>query len=307
MLSAIDLFCGGGGFSEGARWAGLHVTHAFDDWSEGLDCHEANHKYCEHHLVDLNVFDPRNMAEGYDVLLASPPCTGHTKARGKEGNEHGFQRDLSWVVNDWVAEHRPKAFVVENVPEMMRKWKDWGMWCYELRGFGYGLGWTVIDAADCGVPQNRKRLIVVGVRGADDFMMVPPKLPKHLHAPFYPIVRWDEGKWSSVEGKAESTLVKVRYARHHGWQRFLVPYYGGQSNARSLQRPIGTITTRDRFAVVDGDRMRTLLVEECRDAMGFPPDYLLPDKATMARKVLGNAVCPAVSKKVLEMVKEMIA
>ena len=68
---------------------------------------------------------------------------------------------------------------------------------------------------------------------------------------------------------------------------------------RSLDRPIGTITTRARWAVVDHDRMRMLTVRENRVAMGFPDHYLLPDSGTLAIHQLGNAVPPAMIKHII--------
>ena len=73
---------------------------------------------------------------------------------------------------------------------------------------------------------------------------------------------------------------------------------------RSLDRPIGTITTRDRWAIVDGDRMRMLSAHECRAAMGFPADYILPDQHRLAVHMLGNAVCPPVARDVINAIRE---
>ena len=64
---------------------------------------------------------------------------------------------------------------------------------------------------------------------------------------------------------------------------------------RSIHRPVGTITTRDRWAVIEGDRMRMLAVPEARGAMSFPPSYVLPSVHRDAMHLLGNAVCPVVA------------
>jgi site-specific DNA-cytosine methylase len=73
---------------------------------------------------------------------------------------------------------------------------------------------------------------------------------------------------------------------------------------RSLHRPIGTITTRDRHAVIDGERMRMLSVPEARAAMGFPASYVLPDNQRTAMHMLGNAVCPPVARDVINAIRE---
>lgn len=76
--------------------------------------------------------------------------------------------------------------------------------------------------------------------------------------------------------------------------RFLAPFYGSGSGetGRTLQRPIGTLTTRARWAVIDGERMRMVSATEGRKLMGFPDDYRLPANEATAWHLLGNAVCP---------------
>ena len=66
-----------------------------------------------------------------------------------------------------------------------------------------------------------------------------------------------------------------------------------------MDRPVGTITTRDRWAVIDGDCMRMLSVNECRKAMGFPDGYHLPASNKDAMHMLGNAVVPLVARDVI--------
>ena len=85
-----------------------------------------------------------------------------------------------------------------------------------------------------------------------------------------------------------------------------MPYYGSGSGltGRSLERPLGTVTTRDRWALVDGDRMRMLQPPEYRAIMGFPDDYVLPRQRNLAIHLLGNAVCPAVAHDLVVALKE---
>ena len=86
----------------------------------------------------------------------------------------------------------------------------------------------------------------------------------------------------------------------------MAPYYGSGSGetGRSLNRPLGTITTRDRWSVIDGDRMRMLTAHECRAAMGFPDDYRLPGQHREAVHLLGNAVCPPVAADLIHAIRE---
>jgi DNA (cytosine-5)-methyltransferase 1 len=85
-----------------------------------------------------------------------------------------------------------------------------------------------------------------------------------------------------------------------------MPYNGRGSGltGRSLARPIGTVTAADRWAVVDGDRMRMLAVDELRAAMGFREGYALPAQRCHATMMLGNAIVPAVAESAVRAVME---
>jgi len=73
---------------------------------------------------------------------------------------------------------------------------------------------------------------------------------------------------------------------------------------RSLDRPIGTITTKARWALIHWDKMRMLTIAEQKKAMGFPDDYKLPKAQYKAIHLLGNAVPPAMPKHFIEQIRQ---
>ena len=83
-----------------------------------------------------------------------------------------------------------------------------------------------------------------------------------------------------------------------------MPYYGSGSGltGRSLDRPIGTITTLDRWALVRGDEMRMLSANEALSAMSFPADTLRPDNHRLTMHMAGNAVPPLAGQRIIEAV-----
>lgn len=87
--------------------------------------------------------------------------------------------------------------------------------------------------------------------------------------------------------------------------RSRAPFYGSGSGltGRSLARPIGTITTRDRWALVDGDRMRMLTADECLRAMSFPEGTHRPDDHRLTVHMAGNAVPPLAGARIIEAVR----
>lgn len=299
-VRAIDLFAGAGGFSTGASMAGCRVVWAADHWPDAVSIHASNHPNTVHACQDLHQTDWTTVP-AHDLLLASPACQGHSKARGKERPHHDAQRSTAWAVTSACEAHRPAAFIVENVPEFSR-WTLYPAWCAAMNALGYALAPNIIDAADHGVPQHRRRLFIVGTRSQHPIEL---KLEKRPYVPASTVIDFSAGKWSDINrpGRSAHTLARIKAgAKEHG-QRFLMAYYGNEHGGRSLDRPIGTITTRDRYAVIDGDRMRMVSVDESRRFMSFPDDYKLPTQARAATHMLGNAVPPKMAHAVIEALK----
>lgn len=293
-LTAIDLFAGAGGFSAGAAMAGARVAWAANHWPLAVQWHSANHPGTQHACQDLQQADFRD-APAHDLLLASPACQGHSRARGTDKPHHDTQRATAWAVVTCLEVHRPHAAIVENVPEFAQ-WQLYPAWCSAMQALGYALAPMVLDAADHGVPQHRRRLFVVATRSRQPVQL---RLPKRPHRAAGSVIRLDTGRWTPVNrpGRSARTLARVVAGQQAHGPQCLVPYYGSGSGltGRSLHRPIGTLTTKARWAVVDGSRMRMVLASEGRELMGFPEGYRLPASQAQAWHLLGNAVCPIVA------------
>lgn len=300
-MKAIDLFAGAGGFSTGAVMAGCSVVWAANHWPAAVAVHADNHPDTAHACQDLQQANWLDVP-AHDLLMAAPACQGHSRAKGKERPHHDALRSTAWAVVSAAECHRPAVVLVENVPEFAA-WTLYPAWCAAMNALGYALAPMILDAADHGVAQHRRRLIIVGTRS---------QYP--LELTFAPservgcgqIIDFDAGNWTPVNkpGRAGATLARVAAGRAAHGSRFVTAYYGSETGGRSLSRPVGTITTRDRWAVIDGDRMRMLSVPECRRAMGFPDSYRLPERTKDAVMMLGNAVVPAVARDVINAIKE---
>lgn len=182
-IRAADLFCGAGGTSTGAARAvrslgGRLQLTAVNHWPVALETHSAMHPEAEHICADLESVRPREVVpEGrLDLLMASPTCTFHSRARGGRP-VHDQQRMDPWHVHRWCCELRVARLLVENVPEFV----DWGpcslvtgrpiqsrrgeyfrAWCDALRAIGFRLDWRVLNCADYGDPTTRQRFFLVG-------------------------------------------------------------------------------------------------------------------------------------------------
>lgn len=301
-MNTIDLFAGAGGFSTGAHMAGCNVVWAANHWQAAVEVHALNHPGAQHICQDLH--QARwEAVPAHELLLASPCCQGHSRARGKaSGNpQHDASRSTAWAVVSAAEYHRPAFAVVENVPEFLN-WALYPAWQAAMQALGYSLQPHIVDAADHGTPQHRERMFIVLAKSKAPLAL---NLPKRPHVPASSFVNFDAGKWQPIDkpGRAPATLARIAEGRRVHGHRFISSYYGNERGGRSLARPIGTITTRDRHAVVDGERMRMLSVPEARTAMGFPASYTLPTNQRLAMHLLGNAVCPPVARDVINAIK----
>ena len=283
--------------------AGVRVVWAANHWQAAVQVHANNHPQTVHVCQDLQQAD-WTQVPAHDLLLASPACQGHSRARGKERVHHDAMRATAWAVVSAAECHLPAFVLVENVPEFA-KWALYPAWCFAMSALGYALSPMILDAADHGVAQHRRRLFIACTRSKHPVQL---DLAQRAHVGAAQIIDFNAGRWSPIDkpGRSLATVSRIANGRASFGQRFVAPYFGSGSGltGRCLSRPLGTITTRDRWAVIDGDRMRMLSVDECRKAMGFPSSYQLPARGKDAMHMLGNAVVPVVACDVINALRK---
>lgn len=188
-LTCIDLFSGAGGMSEGFRSIGIEPIAALEAVAPFARTHQLNFPACATVVAKAEELAPgsferaANLRTSPDVIIGGPPCQtfstiGRAKIRhvSKHDPRHDPRNYLYKTFLDYVAYFKPKAFVLENVPQLRTKHK--GVLFDALIGtaseFGYDLHITVLNAAEHGVPQNRKRLFIVGTPPGASFGFPAP-------------------------------------------------------------------------------------------------------------------------------------
>jgi DNA (cytosine-5)-methyltransferase 1 len=309
-MRAIDLFCGAGGSSLGAAAAGVEIVAGFDVWPVAGSVYRANFPHARFYPCDLATLmesDIRVIRDDLgpvDLLLASPPCTDHSPARGAKPPSAGL--DLPWCVWAFARVFLPRWIVVENVVQM-RRWHGYRALLHALMRLGYRVCVRILDAADFAVPQRRKRLYVVCDREADPPEIVPRASER---IPAARVVDLNGYAYNPLytPRRAARTIERVERAlRALGRDvPFISVYYGSGPQWQTLDAPLRTVTTRGHFALVrpDGDgghEMRMLQADELRRAMSFPMWFDFGGcTRTDAMRLLGNAVCPPVMQAIVE-------
>ena len=188
---AIELFCGCGGMSTGFLDAGIQVAAGFDIDRRAVEAYRYNHEHrgsrgFETDVAGLSGPDILRFAAigRVDVLLAGPPCQPFSivgKRRGREDERANLVSDFVRL----ISELEPEAFVFENVPNLatIAGGEIFDDLCGKLRGLGYGLSAGVLAAADFGVPQTRRRLLMLVLKGRATACLPPATRGAGLLAP----------------------------------------------------------------------------------------------------------------------------
>lgn len=302
-MKAIDLFAGWGGFTEGAEQAGIEVVYAANHWPLAVRAHERNHPRTKHECQDLRQADFTRLP-AYDLLLASPACQGHSSASQPNRRQyHDAMRATAWAVIDCAEATAPRAVIVENVPAF-RQWQLFPVWMEALRCLGYVVNVRAVDATAYGVPQRRRRLIITGTR--KDVALATPRAI--IEPAFGPCLDLDgPGKWNPVSAASPNARARIAKGRANHGRRFLSQHVTGHPGV-PLNEPIRTLTTKDQWIIVDGNRYRSLTVRELARGMSFRDSYSWPADATRAECIqgIGNAVPPLVARGIVAELAEQL-
>jgi DNA (cytosine-5)-methyltransferase 1 len=167
-FNAIDLFAGCGGLSEGLRQAGFRTIAACEIDPVAVSTYRINHPEVHVFEGDIRKVDPAAIKkllnkEPLHLLAGCPPCQGFSSLRrlNKKKSVRDRRNSLVDEYYRFIEKLRPLTIMMENVPGLQNYFKFQNM-IRKLEKIGYRLDTAVVNVADYGVPQRRKRLIVVG-------------------------------------------------------------------------------------------------------------------------------------------------
>ncbi len=170
-FNAVDLFCGAGGLGIGLEAAGFKVVKAVDKWEPAIRTYNTNFD----HRAEVAALDWNSELPDADIYAGGPPCQGFSSAGRRAPGD--ARNTLVAVFAHLLTLHRPPAFIFENVEGFLTG--DKGRWVVDLLTplvrAGYCMSVRKVNAANYGVPQHRKRVIVVGGLGWN------PGLPEPSH------------------------------------------------------------------------------------------------------------------------------
>ncbi len=331
-LKAISLFSGAGGLDVGFERAGFRTVFANEYDHDAAEAWRINRPDNANVMIEGDIYDHMNDLRAFsdiDVIYGGPPCQGFSVAGKMDPNDERSQ--LVWMFMDAVAIVYPKAFVMENVAALgtLEKWKsvrDGIM----ARGneLGYDVSYKVHHTPDYGVPENRDRIIFLGIQhGLGSFEAFYKALDNHKATPVSAReVILSAGVFGS-KANPQTCTANVSLASHPVMRRS--PYAGMLVNgagrpidlngiAPTLPASMGGNKTPivDEVSLHDASvpnwfetyhagliagtvtpdttivpkTIRRLTIKECAAIQTFPEDYQFSGRKTKQYKQIGNAV-----------------
>lgn len=278
-MKAVDLFCGCGGMSLGFQNANFEIMEAFDNWEPAVRTYERNfdHKVTKADLSDEKMVSViKNLKP--DIIIGGPPCQDFSSAGYMD--ETLGRATLSKTYTDIVSTAKPKYFVMENVPRI-RLTETYKYVRDGLKTAGYGLTEKVLDASYCGVPQKRKRFILIGCLGEkDDFLS--DYIDKNLSKK--PMTIHD------YLGDSLGVEYYFRIPRSYS-RRAVFSIYEPCQTIRGVDRPIPpNYKKHPQDPVEIGPLVRALTPKERSYMQTFPEDFVFEENRTNTNQMIGNAV-----------------
>lgn len=277
-MRVADLFSGCGGMSLGLKAAGLEPVFAADHWFEASEVYNRLLKHQPHQLDLARVTEAASKVrrERVDVIAGGPPCQDFSAAG--ERVERG-RANLTLSFAETVSAVRPKWFIMENV-QLARLSDTYARARRVFKAAGYGLNEAVMNASLYGVPQLRKRLILVGRLEEDDGFLMP----------------WIEDGQSdeplTVRGYLGDELGIEYYYRHpRVWEkRAIYSIDEPAATIRTVNRPIPSNYRAHPNDAAAPHGIRQLTPTERARIQTFPKRFKYECSATAADEMVGNAV-----------------
>lgn len=327
--SAIDLFCGAGGLTTGLKAAGFSVLAGFELNETAAATYKLNHRKSKVFIGDLSKIDPKkvmdslNLKQGeLDLLAGCPPCQGFSthKTRNRSSSVDDIRNDLVFEVLRYIMVFLPKTIMLENVPglakdQRMLRLKE------ELKYLGYLIDDNtvkVLDAADFGVPQRRKRMILqaslFGIINEPDKIKIKTTVKQSIGALPLPGFSGDELHDLPVSrSKKVSTIIEN--VPTNGGSRSDLPLelwlpchikrpgsykdvYGRMSWDDVAPTITGGCTNPSKGRFIHPDQNRSITLREAALLQTFPKDYKFSLKRgkDYAALMIGNALPPLLIK-----------
>lgn len=316
----IDLFAGIGGFRIPLQWEGGKCIFSSEFNKDAQKVYERN--YGEFPFGDITKI-PVEIIPSHDVLCAGFPCQPFSISGKMKGFED-TRGTLIYSVFKIMEAKQPKVIFLENVKHLVHH--DGGRTLATilegLNKLGYKSSYSVLNASNFGVPQNRERIIIIGHKEKSfDFSQVKGR----PHMILKDVLDDDCGEFEYLEGpytilsdmKTQSSgLIFVGYRNKNIRKAGVRPGTEHLSRVHKQPNRIYSINgihpalpsqeSSGRFWIYDGEKVRKLTIGECYKIMGFPSTFIRSSNMGEQYRQIGNSVCIPMIQEIIKEIKNQL-
>lgn len=325
----IDLFCGAGGLSLGFDKAGFKNVFSVEFNADFAKTYERN--FPSHNLIvdDIRNIDNDKISElvskcDVDVIIGGPPCQGFSLAGniGRSFIDDERNRLFKEFVR-FVICIQPKMFVMENVAAMATHLKGKTIKtivdAFENAGVGYKVKYEVLNSANYGIAQERRRIVVVGVRrDINSEFSYPMKVEKiyTIKDVIGDLPALKSGETSDIPNHvamkhSAQMLEKMGYVKDGGDRmdipEELRPKSGDiRKYIRYDSSKPSVCVTGDMRKIFHYEQNRALTARELARIQSFPDDFIFEGASIQVQQQIGNAVPPKLAYQIAMQVEEAL-
>uniref|UniRef100_A0A6M3LYF4 DNA (cytosine-5-)-methyltransferase n=1 Tax=viral metagenome TaxID=1070528 RepID=A0A6M3LYF4_9ZZZZ len=260
-LRVQDICCGAGWLSYGLTQAGFKVDVGIDNWPTAIKTYN---KYIgSGKLIDINDYFPTK--KDYDVVIAgATPCQDFSRVNTKR-NIFGKRAQLVLDFCRIVAAVQPEAFIFENVIHLS-KWAEIAL--FEIKG--YKVTKNIVDAADYGVPQHRRRKIFIGSKKRSIAMLAPQGVQILTVRDALSSL---EENWGYTKHRPE-TVERLKEIKSTSWISGTGTSEYASTVRLSWDTPSIAVTNVKKFYILHPEEDRSITIAEAMALQGIPPWYI---------------------------------
>jgi DNA (cytosine-5)-methyltransferase 1 len=300
-INVIDLFCGCGGMSKGLTDAGLDVIAGIDIWDAAINSYKKNYS---HHAIceDLTNFPPNKFNELYnkdnlkiDLIVGGPPCQSFSIAGKRDKNDPRNSLFMEYV--KYLDFFKPKAFIMENVIGILSKKTENNEKIIDIilskLNANYNSVVCKLYASDYGVPQNRRRVIIIGIRKDLDIIPTEPTptntVQNRIPVKTIIIPKNEIDNSYYLSKKAIDGIKNKKEKSKADGKGFGAQYL-------DMNKPSYTIPARywkdgyDALVKYSDSEIRRLTITELKRIQSFPDNYIIDGSKKDIIMQIGNAV-----------------
>jgi DNA (cytosine-5)-methyltransferase 1 len=302
--TVIDLFSGCGGFSHGFLQAGFEVIGFVEWWKPAITTFLQNHPRCRHLGKDITQVPDAALSElkgKVDIIVGGPPCQGFSTCGNRDPNDKRNQLYREYL--RFVRIIQPKYAIIENVQGILSMNDHEGRIVIDrivsdLIGLDYFVCYKVLKASNYGVPQHRKRLIIIAKK--IDLYPEPTGETKTVIEAIGDLPTEENGiNAHQFFNTTQKTIERIRNLNQG--ERIPGLFHMERERLRA-DKPSKTIVTQSRF--IHPLYNRFLTARELARLQSFPDTFIFCGTKNAMVKQVGNAVPPLLAKAIAEKILE---